>query len=214
MPEPTLIHYDTHGGFADSAEARALGITVGWTDVYHPGDPQSAAFTWWTRPHFLALDDVTCDKLRDLADELDPRDLGVQAAGRAENYDLVADVLADLAQVVTFPAVVANALWWRLDIDHHSVALKRYADGHAHLEHQDLGPLSMRRKTQTVVQISKPEAYRGGDLQIRYCGQWITAPRERGAVVAFPAWMCHRVLPIEAGVRWSLIVTGYGEPIR
>ncbi|WP_200214989.1 2OG-Fe(II) oxygenase [Micromonospora coerulea] len=207
--------YDRFGGYAATTEAHRLGIASATSDPHRPDAPPSCSFTWWCPPDRFALDAPTCGQLVDLAERGVRRDDVAREPWRATAYALPGPVLGDqLADQVFTPAEVANELWWRLAIGIWHAELKRYDTGHSHPEHADLGPSSMGRKLAMSVQLSDPGRYEGGDLQLRLGGHWITAPRERGTIVAFPAWIVHRVTPVTRGTRWSLIVTGAGEPIR
>lgn len=67
------------------------------------------------------------------------------------------------------------------------------------------------RKLSVVLQLSNPEDYKGGNLQIiDGTGKSYIAPRQRGAVVVFDSRSMHRVLKVQQGVRKSLVgwVTG------
>ena len=79
------------------------------------------------------------------------------------------------------------------------------------------------RKLSLVVQLSPPEDYRGNELEfLDVAEDWTPAEREawlgdsqqRGWVVAFPAFEQHRVLPLEAGIRRSLVCWVSGPPFR
>lgn len=109
----------------------------------------------------------------------------------------------------------ANARWWRLDIDSYQFKVLRYTAGHFHPEHLDMFPGSMCRKLTMIVQFSDPSEYAGGDLEVVGMGEhWSTIPRVRGLGVVFPSWTRHRVTPVEAGLRWTVAVWGYGPPVR
>lgn len=66
------------------------------------------------------------------------------------------------------------------------------------------GPLS-NRKLSLVVQLTDPGEYQGGDLQIKVAEQPFTVPRKKGCVILFPSFLLHRVTPVEAGTRLSVI---------
>lgn len=80
-----------------------------------------------------------------------------------------------------------------------------------------------RRKLSVVVQLSDPGAYEGGDLEfLEVAEDYGPAQREefrhlaraRGTAIAFPAFEYHRVLPVRAGVRHSLVWWLDGPPFR
>ncbi|MGE5794397.1 MAG: 2OG-Fe(II) oxygenase [Bacteroidota bacterium] len=79
--------------------------------------------------------------------------------------------------------------------------------------HMDLGPgRTSARKLSMTVQLSPPEDYAGGDLE--FVGNTHAAERERGSATIFPAYVGHRVSPIERGTRRSLVAWAYGPSFR
>lgn len=61
------------------------------------------------------------------------------------------------------------------------------------------------RKISLSVQLSEPNAYQGCDLELNFGDGTVAAPRARGTVVAFASYVLHRVSPVTAGVRKSLV---------
>lgn len=62
------------------------------------------------------------------------------------------------------------------------------------------------RKLSVVVQLSDPDEYEGGNLQIMDdCGKYYIAPRNRGSVIIFDSRSQHRVLKVKKGLRKSLV---------
>jgi PKHD-type hydroxylase len=72
------------------------------------------------------------------------------------------------------------------------------------------------RKLSIVVQMSKPEDYEGGDLQILTSGEEKprNVKRDLGTLVAFPSYTLHRVTPVTKGVRNSLVGWVTGAPFK
>jgi len=70
------------------------------------------------------------------------------------------------------------------------------------------------RKLSFSLQLSGPEDYDGGELVIHGGGQPATAPKTRGALVAFPSYALHRVAPVTAGTRKALVFWAAGPPFR
>lgn len=62
------------------------------------------------------------------------------------------------------------------------------------------------RKLSITIQLSDPDSYEGGDLEIWTGGKPIKVVRKKGAVVAFPSFRLHRITPVTKGVRHSLVV--------
>lgn len=70
------------------------------------------------------------------------------------------------------------------------------------------------RKLSLSVQLSEPGHYEGGALQAQVRSRIDTASRARGAVIAFPAYVLHRVTPITAGTRKSLVLWSVGPEYK
>jgi len=80
--------------------------------------------------------------------------------------------------------------------------------------HQDWGAAvynnrpEFARKLSFTVQLTDPEDYRGGRLEINY-GQDYAAEAEEylevGTLISFPSFMLHRVSPVLSGTRISLV---------
>jgi PKHD-type hydroxylase len=82
--------------------------------------------------------------------------------------------------------------------------------------HMDFGNGRMsQRKLSITVQLSKPESYDGGDLELFYGAKPAKAARGLGTATVFPSYTMHRVTPIVSGVRYSLVVwVSAHEPYR
>ena len=80
--------------------------------------------------------------------------------------------------------------------------------------HVDQGRTPQRRKLSLVLQLSAPTDYEGCELQINASDQIDTAPKTRGTLIAFPSYTVHRVTPITAGIRKSLVMWCTGPRFR
>ena len=84
------------------------------------------------------------------------------------------------------------------------ISVGNYSDGRA----QDFvnENLELVRKLSFVVQLSNPEDYEGGNLQLlAEDGRSYFAPRQRGTIVIFDSRTQHRVLKVTKGQRKSLV---------
>ena len=62
------------------------------------------------------------------------------------------------------------------------------------------------RKLSFVLQLSDPDDYEGGNLQLLdEGGKTYFAPRKRGCVILFDSRTQHRVLPVKSGLRKSIV---------
>ena len=80
--------------------------------------------------------------------------------------------------------------------------------------HVDQGRTPRRRKLSLVLQLSDPADYEGCELQVYASSQIDTAPKSRGTLIAFPSYTLHRVTPITAGIRRSLVMWCSGPRFR
>lgn len=106
-------------------------------------------------------------------------------------------------------AVEANDRCWQFDVTgfFQDLQLLSYkADTRQHYAwHMDIGPgADSGRKISITVQLSGPDDYAGGELELN-SGKILAAPREAGAIVLFPSFMLHRVAPVTRGERWSVV---------
>jgi PKHD-type hydroxylase len=115
-----------------------------------------------------------------------------------------------------------NARFFRFDLS--GLAMFQYAlyggpDGGHFDWHKDYGrdpsdPGQEPRKLTLSLQLSEPSDYEGCELQARAGNQIDTAPKTRGALVAFPANVLHQVTPIRSGIRRALVVWAVGPEFR
>jgi len=107
-----------------------------------------------------------------------------------------------------------NDRLWRFEVsDIGPVVILRYEVGDQFGLHIDFGRGYLDRKISMVVQLSPPDAYEGGVLEFGLSPP-ATAARERGSLLAFPAWVPHRLSPIESGRRYVATCFVLGPPFR
>lgn len=110
-----------------------------------------------------------------------------------------------------------NTLW---DFNLHSIIdniqYTEYEGNGGHYDwHLDIGPESINhRKVSVVVQLSEPEEYVGGDLEIKPGNSSFVVPRRKGAIILFPSFLLHRVTPLTSGLRRSLVLWAGGESYK
>jgi predicted 2-oxoglutarate/Fe(II)-dependent dioxygenase YbiX len=97
-----------------------------------------------------------------------------------------------------------------------NVQLARYdsSDNGFYDWHTDFAGFRPLRKLSFSVQLSAPEDYEGGDLELWAANRPQVAVRERGALIAFPSFTLHRVAPVTRGTRWSLVAWILGNRWR
>lgn len=80
--------------------------------------------------------------------------------------------------------------------------------------HTDFGVMEQTRKLSISVQLSDSADYSGGDLEFDLSSEPTKAGRERGLAIAFPSFVRHRVAPVVAGARYSLVAWINGPRYR
>ena len=76
-------------------------------------------------------------------------------------------------------------------------------------------------KLSIVITLVDGSEYEGGDLEMNFRHKnkvdeikKITEIREKGSVIVFPSFIWHRVTPVTAGTRYSLVNWNLGFPFR
>jgi PKHD-type hydroxylase len=109
----------------------------------------------------------------------------------------------------------ANNIIWNFELKSiiDNIQYTEYEGNGGHYDwHLDIGPGSIsHRKISIVVQLSDPNDYVGGDLQIMTGSEYTTIPRGKGNVVIFPSFLLHRVVPLTSGNRKSLVLWVGGD---
>ncbi len=102
----------------------------------------------------------------------------------------------------------ANQAFYGLDLFGYTerLQLTKYTPGHFQNWHMDFGTgrYSVRKLT-FGVQLSSPDDYEGGEFEVLAYYDPFPFPNSQGTVVLFPSFIVHRVKPLTAGVRHSLV---------
>ena len=72
-----------------------------------------------------------------------------------------------------------------------------------HNDYSHARPLAPRKLT-IIIQLSRPEEYEGGTLQV-FGPELENMPRELGSIIAFPSFLFHRVTEVTKGMRQVLV---------
>jgi len=87
-----------------------------------------------------------------------------------------------------------------------------YYSSHMDLKSTEIGTI---RKLSFTVQLSRPDAYDGGDVLIYETLQRsVPFSRKVGSITFFPSYALHEVRPVSGGVRYSLVGWAHGAPFR
>jgi PKHD-type hydroxylase len=114
-------------------------------------------------------------------------------------------------------AKTANEAMWNFDIWGYQDLLQytKYYDNGGHYDwHADLGPGISNRKLSCVLQLSTPEEYEGGELEMNPGGSIMSVPKGLGTLCFFPSFLLHRVTPLTSGTRKSLVTWLCGANLR
>ena len=112
----------------------------------------------------------------------------------------------------------ANRNVWNFNLSHGRDAIQHtiYKEGGGHYDwHMDAGHgMQRHRKVSLTVQLTDPDDYEGGKLQLWRGQNPLDAPRGKGTVVIFPSYMMHRVSEVTKGTRESLVLWVGGDHYR
>jgi PKHD-type hydroxylase len=114
--------------------------------------------------------------------------------------------------------MMINAMAYRFDLTGFSERIQysvyHGSEGGHYDWHVDQGPLVTRRKLSLTLQLTDPSRYQGGDLQFLAGSRIESGPRDRGMLIGFPSYGVHRVAPVTAGTRKSLVIWITGPQFR
>lgn len=117
----------------------------------------------------------------------------------------------------------ANRTSFGVDLWHlHEMQFTEYNandEGHYnwHIDTMFQSPNPSQRKLSMVIQLSDPNDYEGGQLEIQ---PWMMEPppadklKNQGTVVVFPSLLHHRVTPVTKGTRYSMVAWMEGPKWR
>jgi PKHD-type hydroxylase len=83
--------------------------------------------------------------------------------------------------------------------------------------HFDLSPTYPTRKLTLILQLSSPDEYEGGELQLKKYSEKdeiYNIEKKLGKIIVFPSYLYHRVTPVTKGTRKSLVLWVGGAPFR
>jgi len=193
---------------------------------YNPPAENYRTFSYFTPDEYpdIALTADECDALIAYAKAIDPHPGFVGAylnvdekirsvVSHETGYNADTAVIHD-KMAAAFNG--ANDHWWQFDIwGMGPIELLHYTPGGHYVMHLDHGPRHQVRKLSGICQLSDPEDYEGGTLEI-VVGETDVhqMPKQRGTIVVFPSYMLHRVHPVTAGERWASVIWAEGPKYR
>lgn len=184
--------------------------------IISPWSKKETTLTWWEG----AFTEEELDKLQTLAKEQsipaivgsgvynpDIRRSSVGWLSAVEEYKWVFERLSTVISDL-------NASFYGFDLLGFGEPLQltnySYENSGNYSWHQDFGGKTVSRKLSLVLQLSHPEEYEGGNLQLLTAKEPTTIERKRGLISVFPAWTLHQVTPVTKGNRQTLVawITG------
>jgi PKHD-type hydroxylase len=116
-------------------------------------------------------------------------------------------------------AASLNSQYYRFDVTGFAepLQLTNYdcSDKGTYVWHRDGGgKRTVCRKLSLVLQLSEPEQYEGGELQLMTSAIPITVQKKRGLLAAFPSYTLHQVSPVTSGNRQSLVAWASGPAFK
>jgi PKHD-type hydroxylase len=122
------------------------------------------------------------------------------------------------SHLFTLALVTNEEQGWRFELDGIAQFLQatRYDAGGQHYDwHLDWGGgRTQFRKIAAVVHLSEPTEFTGGALQVAWGRRPYETTPVAGTVTVFPAFMMHRVTPVTAGTRSSVVSWMLGPSFR
>ncbi len=146
-----------------------------------------------------------------------------QDHGHGGAYKENREYISKRTSIVTMPTKIfdklrravdkANKAYWRyngkLSV---SGEIYRYTRGDFFDWHMDLGDGDIaKRKITTLIQLSNPKDYGGGNLEL-FANETHTAGTRRGTLLIYPSYIMHRVTKVTRGVRYSIGGEVVGKP--
>jgi len=80
--------------------------------------------------------------------------------------------------------------------------------------HVDTVANGIIRKLTAVVQLTHPDEYEGGGLELVYSKNPTPMEKTLGRLVLFPSYVLHRVVPVSSGTRYSMVCWATGAPFK
>jgi len=196
---------------------------------------QSTSTTWWFQPDVAppwvfwdgAFTPEECSQIIQYGESLGLTSAAVSDPDGSKQVTEVRDSMVSLItpnndtswifQRLTDVIQSLNSQYYKFDIFGliEGLQFTRYdAPGGFYTSHIDCIPNGPVRKLSLTMQLSDPEEYDGGTLEIQVGHDPIVCPRERGKIILFPSYALHRVTPVTKGTRYSLVCWVTGPAFR
>tara|TARA_Y100001963_G_C6687512_1_gene402964 strand:+ start:386 stop:994 length:609 start_codon:yes stop_codon:yes gene_type:complete len=186
-------------------------------------------FQWWmTKPNFFTSEE--CDEIIERVKSTEKSETGCIEPHMGSDHNLefrsvtewylhkdmrdyAKGDYSDIQQKLFVAAKVMNQLSWNFNIQEPENNIKMI-EYNSETEdfytwHSDFNSgKSSRRKLTTIIQLTDPNDYIGGDLEMAIQEsdtlEYYSLPKEKGTLLIFPSLLFHRVTPVTKGIRHSI----------
>jgi len=112
-----------------------------------------------------------------------------------------------------------NSDFYRFDlhgfVEHMQYTVYESNDEGYYTWHVDAGGgMDIARKLSLVLQLTDPEEYEGGELQLFTSSEPVAVIKKKGFLAAFPSYTLHRVTPVTKGIRRTLVIWVAGPEFK
>ena len=148
---------------------------------------QSHNFKWWiSKPNFFSSDE--CDEFIKRVEEKEKGEVGCSEPHLGSDHNLEFRSVTEVED---------------------NIKMIKYTPGDFYTWHSDFNAgSSSTRKLVTIVQLTDPSEYEGGETQLAIQDpqtmEYYTMPQEKGTLVIFSPIFFHTVTPVTKGTRYCL----------
>ncbi|MEW7280695.1 2OG-Fe(II) oxygenase [Aquimarina sp. 2201CG1-2-11] len=180
---------------------------------------------WHYDPNAFSVEEI--DKIHALADTIPFKKATLNAGGNDQDDYRKSEIkwltpqikgIGWLYKKLTELCMKVNDSLWQFEVDEELGNLQYgvyYSDGGHYDWHMDVGGgVTAGRKISIVIQLSDPEEYEGGLFEMFVNKDVLEFPKKKGSITLFPTYCMHRVTPVTAGERRSLVLWVTGAPFK
>ena len=177
----------------------------------------------WAQP----LTKEGCDKIIDLGNKLEPKDATIEKdSGSIDNIVRknktcllpINDDTRWIFETCSKIVIDMNKQFFEYDLEYISGLQFTVYDGDSndfYVKHIDTLYDSVGiRKLSFTIQLSEPDSYEGGELQLHYSNTPDVAKKDQGPMTLFPSYSLHEVTPVTKGTRYALVGWVVGPKLK
>ena len=169
----------------------------------------------WAQP----LTKEGCDKIVDLGNKLEPKDASNGEIQKNKTCLLpINDDTRWIYETCSKIVIDMNKQFFEYDLDYISGLQFNVYDGDTndfHVKHIDTLSESVGiRKLSFTIQLSEPDSYEGGELQLHYSHKPDVAKKDQGSMTLFPSYSLNEITPVTKGTRYELVGWVVGPKLK